>query len=102
MPISKALRISEPARRDLRRIGERSKREWGAAQKRKYLGHVRDTFRLLGENPAIGTPRDDIGAGLRAHPAGTHIIYYRESRTTVEIIRVLHGRMDPGRHLKHR
>ena len=47
----------------------------------------------------MGAPRDDIGAGLRAHPVQRHIVFYRETETEVLIVRVLHASMDPGSHL---
>ena len=81
------------------RIGDYTRREWGAAQRRKYLGHIRDAFRALRDTPGMGAPRDDIGAGLRAHPVQRHVIFYRETKTEVLIVRVLHASMDPGSHL---
>lgn len=48
--------------------------------------------------PGIGTARGDIAAGLRARPVEKHIVFCRESKTTVTIIRVLHQSMDPGPH----
>ena len=99
MPGSRKLRLSGPARRDLQAIGAYTLREWGAAQKRKYLRRIRDRLEALRDMPGIGTPRDDVDTGLRASPAERHIIFYRETKTTVTIVRVLHQSMDPGLHL---
>ncbi len=33
---------------------------------------------------------------MRSFPAGKHIIYYRESRDGILILRVLHGARDVG------
>jgi toxin ParE1/3/4 len=93
------LRLSGPARRDLQDIGDYTRREWGAAKKRKYLRRIRDRLEELRDMPGIGAPRGDIAAGLRARLVGKHIVFYRESKTTVTIIRVLHQSMDPGLHL---
>jgi toxin ParE1/3/4 len=95
LPGSKKLHISGPARRDLERIGEYTRAEWGAAQKRKYLGQLKDGLKALRDTPGIGTQRDDIHKGLRAHPVGKHVIFYRESKTELTIVRVLHGSMCP-------
>ena len=102
MPKSKKLRLSGPAKKDLGRIGEYTGREWGAVQKRKYLGQIRDGLKAIRATPGLGTPRDDIDKGLRAHPAGKHVVYYRDTKTELVIVRVLHENMDPGQHLSPR
>ncbi len=99
MPSSKKLRISVPAKLDLGRIGEFTRREWGAAQKRKYLGQLKDGFKAVRDTPGIGTRRDDIDTGLRAHPVRKHVIFYRDTKTELVIVRVLHESMSPELHL---
>ncbi len=95
MPNSKKLRISEPAKRDLEGIGEYTRAEWGAAQKRKYLGQIKDGFKAVRDVPGIGVQRDDIRKGLRAHPVRKHVIFYSETKTELTIVRVLHESMSP-------
>ena len=99
MPHSKKLRISGPAKRDLERIGEFTRAEWGAAPKRKYLGHIKDGFKAVRDTPGIGTRRDDIHRGLCAHPVRKHVIFYRDTKTELTIVRVLHESMSPELHL---
>ena len=99
MPNSKRLRISGPARRDLEWIGEYTRAEWGGAQKRKYLGQIKDGFKAVRDTPGIGTRRDDIHRGLRAHPVRKHVIFCRETKTELTIVRVLHESMNPELHL---
>ena len=100
MPNNKTLRISGPAKRDLERIGEYTRAEWGAAQKRKYLGQIKDGFKAVRDTPGIGTQRNDIHDGLRSHPVRKHVIFYRVTRTELAIVRVLHQSMNPELHLK--
>jgi toxin ParE1/3/4 len=99
LPSSKKLRISGPAERDLGQIGEYTGREWGAAQKRRYLGQIKDGFKAVRDTSGIGTRRDDIHTGLRAHPVRKHVIFYRETKTELVIVRVLHESMNPELHL---
>ena len=68
MPSSRKFRRTAPAKHDLARIGEPTLREWGAAQKKRCLQQIGDKLRTLRDTPGIGTPRDDIDTGLRAHP----------------------------------
>jgi plasmid stabilization system protein ParE len=95
LPSSKRLRISGPARHDLERIGEYTRAEWGAAQRRKYLGQIKDGFKAVRDTPGIGARRDDIHEGLRAHPVRKHVIFYRETKSDVTVVRVLHQSMSP-------
>ena len=99
MPSSKSVRVSGPAKRDLERIGEYTRREWGAGQKRKYLDQLRNALASLRDRPGIGAPRNEIDKGLRAYPVGRHIIFYRETEDALLIVRVLHQSMDPEFHL---
>ncbi len=102
MPSSKKLRISGPARLDLGRIADYTRRAWGAAQKRKYLGQIKDGFKAVRDAPGIGTRRDDIRNGLRAQSVRKHVIFYRVTKSEVVIVRVLHESMNPELHLKER
>jgi len=97
---SRRLRVSGPARLDLVLIGEYTRREWGAQQKRKYLGQIRDKFKAVRDSPSIGVARDDIDARLRAVVVRKHVIFYRETDTELIVVRVLHQSMDPDAHLK--
>lgn len=99
MPNSRSLRVSDPAKDDLGRIGAHTRREWGAHQKRKYLGQIRDSFKAIRDTPGLGAPRDIIAKGLCAHRVGKHVIFYRETKNELVIVRVLHETMDPERHL---
>ena len=59
------------------------------------LKAVRDT-------PGIGARRDDIRTGLRAQSVQKHVIFYRETKTELVIVRILHQSMNPELHLKER
>jgi len=52
-------------------------------------------FHQLADNPLLGKDCSDIRSGYRKLNAGRHLIFYRQTPTDrVEIVRVLHGRMD--------
>ena len=91
-------RVSGRARQDLIGIGRYTEREWGREQRNHYLGQLDEAFRLIAANPQIGQACDEILAGYRKFSQGSHVIYYR-SAELVEIIRVLHERMDPDTQL---
>jgi len=47
----KKLRITDPAKTDLAGIPDYTRRQWGAAQKRKYMGLIKGKFNALQQTP---------------------------------------------------
>ena len=95
-----ALLIAPAARIDLKEIYKFGLRKWGQTRSDSYLGTLREIFWGLTEHPLIGTERAELLAGIRSLPVERHILFYRVTSNRVEIIRVLHARQDPTRHLK--
>ena len=91
-------RVSRAAREDLLRIGRFTERRWGKAKRNHYLGQLDKAFALIAESYSIGKTCDEISPGYRKFPEGSHVIYYRVT-DMVEIIRILHERMDPDSYL---
>ena len=92
----KAIQISDPAKRDLVQIGAYTQKEWGKRQKSAYLAGIKARFLDLRDTPGMGTDRRDMNEGLP--PRGKHVIYYRETKRYLVIVRVLHQNMEPARH----
>jgi toxin ParE1/3/4 len=46
--------------------------------------------------PHLGRERWDLRPGLRSIGAPPYLIFYRIAGTSIEVVRVLHGRRDPG------
>lgn len=46
------------------------------------------------EFPESGRPREDLGPGLRSFVVTPYVAFFRQAGTTIEILRVLHGRRD--------
>ena len=49
---------------------------------------------LVAENPTMGDPQPHLGPGVRATAVGRYVIFHRESRGEVEILRVIPGDRD--------
>ncbi len=92
------MRLSGAAKQDLAEIGAYTQRNWGAEQKRKYLGQIRTAFEAIIETPGLGAPRDDVAAELRSFQVQRHVIFYRVAGDLLIVSRILHDSMDPGRH----
>ncbi|MFT5098881.1 MAG: toxin ParE1/3/4 [Planctomycetaceae bacterium] len=97
--VSNKFKVTVQARSDLFQIGRYTELKWGIDQRNHYLIQLDQAFNLIGDNPKIGKDRAHVLAGYRSYQQGSHVIYYREFKT-VEIIRVLHMRMDVGKHIQ--
>lgn len=67
-------RLTPAARRDLSRIWDYSEERWGRQQA-------------------------EVRPGYRSRAVGSHVVFYVISAGGVDVIRVLHQRMDPDRHV---
>ena len=100
MPIkSPEYRLSPKARQDMEAVWFYSLGEWGIEQAECYIDDLTTAFEYLAGNPKSGTSSEHIRADYRRHPVLRHVVYYRETVYGVEVIRVLHDRMLPSRHL---
>jgi len=94
------LLFSNKAVEDLTDIWNYTVETWSEAQADKYYALLVDTCRKIADNPRpLGREYTEIRTGLFGYRTGKHIVFYRSlSDDTVEIVRILHERMD----LKHR
>jgi len=92
--------IAPAAKNDLNDIYQYGLRQWGLAQSESYLSSIKNQFWLLTQQPLMGTERPELLPNIRSLPIESHTLFYRVTINRVEIIRVLHGRQDPQRHLK--
>ena len=53
-----------------------------------------DTFALLARFPDMSPSRKELRRGLRNHPVGDYLVFYRVHRTEVVISRVIHQHRD--------
>ncbi len=97
---SHQLVIAPAAKNDLKDIYQYGLRQWGQAQSESYLSTIKNRFWLLPQQPLMGTERPELLPDTRSLPIESHTLFYRVTANRVEIIRVLHGRQDPQRHLK--
>lgn len=67
---------------------------WGRAQRNTYLTQIDAAFQLLAMEPQLGKSCEDLRPGYRKYPVGKHLIFYHQLADGLEIIRVLHQRMD--------
>lgn len=95
----KQLRLSRRAKRHLADIAAYTLSVWGAAQAIRYMTKLDDTVFMLRHDPHAGVRCPDIRRGCRAFPSGEHVIFYRIRGNTLQVVGILHEKMDPKRHL---
>jgi len=98
--VSQQLVIAPAAKNDLKDIYHYGLRQWGRTQSESYLSSIKNQFWSLTQQPFMGTERHELLPDTRSLPVESHTLFYRVTANSVEIIRVLHGRQDPQRHLK--
>ncbi|EIC22455.1 type II toxin-antitoxin system RelE/ParE family toxin [Thiorhodovibrio frisius] len=92
--MNSSFRITPRAASDLRDIAGYTLMTWGRKQRDDYLRELDKRFNWLAENPTRGKPREDIREGYRSYSQGSHVIFYLVRDTCIDIIGVLHQRMD--------
>lgn len=92
--------LTHAAKADLTDIGRYTQKKWGVVQRDKYLTMLDGCFQNLAVEPLKGRDCSDIRDSYRKYSVGSHVIFYRQvADNTIEIVRILHGRMDMERHL---
>ena len=102
------VRLGAAAELDFANIVKWTTENFGARQSRVYQKALVQAIGELAEGPDVAgsKARDEIMPGLRTvHVArhgrrGSHFLMYRVApKATIEIVRILHDRMDLQRHL---
>lgn len=70
-------------------------------QAETYIGEIRAAVERVAEDPRRGRTRDEIRETYLSYSVVSHVLFYRvnDAAGVVEIIRILHQRMDLGHHL---
>jgi toxin ParE1/3/4 len=108
------VRLSATARADIDRILDLSAERWGGDGRRRYAALLARAIRMLASRPLAPSTRDraKLAPGLRSlhlrHArtaaigvaAPVHVACYRVVDRVVEVVRILHERIDPSAALR--
>jgi toxin ParE1/3/4 len=109
-------RLARPAQIDLASIRATSAERWGAEGRQRYTTVLAAAMRQVADQPEgpLTKKRPELRSGIRSfHVRYTrrssedatvrrpvHVLYYRVAQEgVIEIVRVLHERTEPSRHL---
>jgi toxin ParE1/3/4 len=80
---------------DLNDIWAYTFEEWSERQADKYYASLEFACTQIGKNPELGKKYKGINSNLLGLRVGKHIIFYQIiAKDEIEIIRILHERMD--------
>ncbi|HEY7029749.1 MAG TPA: type II toxin-antitoxin system RelE/ParE family toxin [Thermomicrobiales bacterium] len=96
---SRSLVLTTEATADIANTLLYSANQWGMRQRDISAQRLSAAIDRLTRFPDLGRIRDDLPAGMHAHPVEQHVVYYRVDDQAVTIIRVLHGKMNAPAHL---
>ncbi|MGC4081558.1 MAG: type II toxin-antitoxin system RelE/ParE family toxin [Vicinamibacterales bacterium] len=109
-------RLARPAQIDLANILATSAERWGSDGRQRYAAVLAGAMRQVADDPEgpLTKERPELRSGIRSfhvrharRPAAAarvrrpvHVLYYRvDQEGVIEIVRVLHDKMDPSRYL---
>lgn len=87
-------RLSPAARGDLDSIWDYTTDRWSVDQADRYVRELVDAVNQLCSGASKGRRIDQVRQDYLQLPVGSHLIIFRQSATTVDVIRILHRRMD--------
>jgi toxin ParE1/3/4 len=87
------------ARRDIEDIWDYSAATWSVAKAEVYIRQIQRSLETLAADPRLGRTCDEVRAGYRKYPVGSHVVFYRVVEGEIDVVRILHQRMDFEQHL---
>jgi len=91
--------LSPAAKSDLDEIWDFSAGQWGLAQAERYTNDIERSIKLIADMPGLGRAVSEAREGYFKFPAGSHMPIYRNLKSKIDIVRILHQGMDIDRHL---
>jgi toxin ParE1/3/4 len=86
--------ISKKAVADLEEIWLYTVEKWSVNQADRYYNLIFDEVSYICKNINSGKSMEHVRKGYRASKVKSHFTFYRIVNNTVEVIRILHERMD--------
>jgi toxin ParE1/3/4 len=100
VPKSPEVRLSPKAQADIDAIFDYTDAQWGWRRAEEYLAELRLALASLTEPLSLAIPAKSIRKGYFVLRCGSHNVFFRKKPDAILIIRILHQRMDPKRHLR--
>ena len=86
--------ISTKAISDLEEVWLYTVDKWSIEQADRYYNLIFDEIAFICKNPKAGKQMEDVRKSYRAAKVKSHFIFYKVENDIVQIVRILHERMD--------
>ena len=91
--------LTPRAQADLDEIWDYTADRWGLDQAETYTRQLWKNIQAVAQRPSLGRECDEVRAGYRQYPSSSHVLFYRLTHAGIDIVRILHERMDYQRHI---
>jgi toxin ParE1/3/4 len=91
--------LTPRAQDDLDEIWDYTVNRWGLDQAETYTRQLWKDIQTVADNASLGRECSEVRAGYRQYPSGSHVLFYRVLKDSIDVVRILHERMDYERHL---
>jgi toxin ParE1/3/4 len=86
--------LSPRAQKDIGDSWEYTVEHWNVKQAETYVRQIQHAIETVAAEPGLARRCDDIRPGYRKFPAGSHVLFLRLTGKGIDVVRILHGRMD--------
>jgi len=91
--------LSPKAKSDLNEIWDYTLEHWGVEQAENYVRELWAIIQTQALDGSTATDVSDVRKGYRKVRSGCHVVFFKTTENGIDVIRILHQRMDFDRHL---
>ena len=91
--------LTPRAQTDLDEIWDYTADRWGLDQAETYTRQLWKDIAIVANRPSLGRECNEVRRGYRMYPSGSHVLFYRQVADSIDVVRILHERMDYERHI---
>lgn len=92
-------RLRPKARADLEGIWFYTTEHLSVQQADAYHNEIVEVMVALAEGRLKGRSAEHVRPGYLKYPAGSHFVFFKQAEYGIDVIRILHQRMDVEQHL---
>ena len=91
--------LTPRAQADLEEIWDYTAARWGLDQAETYTRELWKAIATVADHPPLGKECSAVRAGYRKYRCGSHVLFYRPGSGAIDVVRILHERMDYELHI---
>lgn len=91
--------LSPMAKLDLSEIWDYTLSQWSVEQAEKYVLELWSTMGNAASDSTKSVDIGDVRRGYRKSRSGSHVIFFKVTDDGIDVVRILHQKMDFERHL---